>query len=83
MFFSLFGIVNLTKKLLLLFLIQDLRFCPLGKENILGLVSCAHVGHVETVMVDGKILMENRKIKILGEAKMMKEAGSIGDEFFD
>ena len=64
--------------------LNDPRFFPLRKENILALaVSWAHAGHVETVVVDGKILMENRKVKVVDEAMIMEEAKPIGDKFVD
>ncbi len=62
--------------------LDDPRFFPLRRENILPMVvSWVHAGHVDTVMVDGKILMEGREIKVLDEAKIMEEAEPIGDKF--
>jgi 5-methylthioadenosine/S-adenosylhomocysteine deaminase len=62
--------------------LNDPRFFPLRKENIMAfVVSWAHAGHVDTVMVDGKVLMEGRRIKVLDEAKIMEEAEPIGDGF--
>ncbi|MDH5783864.1 MAG: amidohydrolase family protein, partial [Candidatus Bathyarchaeota archaeon] len=39
-----------------------------------NLVYSAHGSDVDTVIVDGEILMENRKVKTLNEYKIMKKA---------
>ncbi|MFB0567468.1 MAG: amidohydrolase [Candidatus Bathyarchaeia archaeon] len=39
-----------------------------------NLVYSAHGSDVDTVIVDGEILMENRKVKTLNESKIMKKA---------
>ncbi len=62
--------------------LADPRFFPLTKDNILShIVYFAHAGHVRTVIVDGKILMRDRKIEVLNEKKIMEKARPIGEKF--
>jgi len=57
---------------------------PVTRENIIRhLVYYTHGGRVKTVIVDGKILMENREVKVLDETKVMEKAQSIGDKFVE
>jgi 5-methylthioadenosine/S-adenosylhomocysteine deaminase len=47
------------------------------------LVYAAEGSDVDTVIVDGKIVMENRVVKTLDEARILKRASERGRELLD
>lgn len=57
---------------------------PLTRENILRqFVYYLNGSRVRTVLVDGRILMEDRKVKAFDEVRIMEQAQKIGDRFVE
>ncbi len=48
-----------------------------------ALVYCANAGDVDTVIVDGEVVMENRRVLVFDEEKIMEEAFRIQQEILD
>ena len=62
--------------------LTDPAIFPVTKDNIIRhLVYYSNGRRVKTVIVDGRILMEDRVVKVLDEAEVLEKAEPIGDKF--
>lgn len=59
------------------------KFYPPSKQNIIvSMTMTANGSDVDTTIVDGKILMENRNVKALDEATILEKAKVVADEYY-
>ncbi len=59
------------------------KFYPPKMQNIVTMMTMAANGSdVDTTIVDGKILMESRKVKTIDEPAVLEKASEIADEYY-
>lgn len=74
------GSIELNKKAdIIIINVREPRNVPLH-DPISNLVYCANGGDVDTVVVDGKILMENRTIKTVEETRILRSAQKVSED---